>query len=131
MRPMFPSIQPFHTGFGDPPVGAVVAFAGAVADTSSPAEFPVEAFGWLVCDGRMLAVASYPELFAVLGHLYGGVDGQFQLPDYRGRFLRGHAGGSGACTDIGRGNDPGQPDARPNSVDVNYLIKYTYGLRMP
>lgn len=118
-------------GFGDAPVGAVVAFAGCVADSAAPAGSPVEALGWLVCDGRMLETAMYPELFAVLGYLYGGADGQFQLPDYRGRFLRGHDGGTAARTGSGQEAGAGQADARPASDDVNYLIKFSHGLRAP
>ncbi|MGI4867606.1 MAG: phage tail protein [Janthinobacterium lividum] len=40
--------------------------------------------GWLRCDGRELAVADYPALFALLGTTYGG-NGRttFALPDMR------------------------------------------------
>jgi microcystin-dependent protein len=42
--------------------------------------------GWAPCDGRLLSIAQYPELFSLLGSLYGG-DGMrtFALPDLRGR----------------------------------------------
>lgn len=42
--------------------------------------------GWLPCDGRLLDVLNYSELFALLGTTYGG-DGisTFALPDLRGR----------------------------------------------
>jgi microcystin-dependent protein len=104
------------------PVGAVVAFAGQAQPTSTQAnaawpdssckgsgssgdvnstDCPVvliEALGWMVCDGRSLQVTCYPELFATLGYLYGGKDGTFNLPDYRGLFLRG--------VDAGAGMDP-------------------------
>lgn len=38
--------------------------------------------GWLLCDGRLLSIASYPELYDILGTTYGG-DGitTFGLPD--------------------------------------------------
>ena len=38
--------------------------------------------GWLLCDGRTLSIAAYPELYAILGTTYGG-DGitTFGLPD--------------------------------------------------
>lgn len=75
------------------PVGTVVAFAGKIASSPSilPSEYTtsIEAFGWMVCDGRQLLVSEYPELFAVLGYLYGGEGGMFNIPDYRGFFLRG------------------------------------------
>lgn len=68
----------------DSPVGIVVAFAGKTA----PA-------GWLLCDGRAVNRAHFAALFAVIGTSHGVGDGQttFNLPDYRGRFLRGVAHG--------------------------------------
>ncbi|MFW8642884.1 phage tail protein [Rhizobium beringeri] len=40
------------------------------------------------CDGRYLRAAAYPELYAVLGGLYGErsstADLEFRIPDYRG-----------------------------------------------
>ncbi|TXT39009.1 MAG: rhiB [Comamonadaceae bacterium] len=85
-------------GFGDLPVGSVVAFAGSVgAPGSAPENFstdPLEAWGWMVCDGRPLTTQNYPELFAVLGYVYGGSNDQFHIPDYRGYFLRGNGTGT-------------------------------------
>ena len=67
------------------PVGGVLAFAGEQPPT-----------GWLVADGRPLRSADYPELYSVIRTTHGtGVDdagvkvGEFNLPDYRGLFLRG------------------------------------------
>lgn len=49
--------------------------------------------GWLMCDGSLQLIASYPALFAEIGHDYnGGVDpggGQFRLPDGQGRTVYG------------------------------------------
>jgi len=39
--------------------------------------------GWLPCDGRMVSKARYQELFAVIGSIYGGADGEFGIPDLR------------------------------------------------
>jgi microcystin-dependent protein len=94
------------------PVGAVTAFAGALGapvpatahppDSAPPSgphvTAPVEAWCWMLCDGRALDVGQYPELFAALGYLYGGAVDTFNIPDYRGAFLRG--------TDYGAGRDP-------------------------
>lgn len=75
------------------PVGTVVAFAGMIASSPSipPSEYTtsIEVFGWMICNGKQLLVSEYPELFAVLGYLYGGEGDKFNLPDYRGLFLRG------------------------------------------
>ncbi len=83
--------------FGELPVGCVTAFAGTLGtpDSSSPpVTNPLEAWGWMYCDGRTLVSADYPELFAVLGYVYGGSDNNFQIPDYRGYFLRGNGNGT-------------------------------------
>lgn len=84
------------------PVGAIVPYAGPVNNPNDPggAAYPdykslaynlhLEQRGWLVCDGRALAVARYPQLFRVIGFIHGQQGpGWFLLPDYRGRFLRG------------------------------------------
>lgn len=88
-------------GFTNPvgvPVGTVVAFAGKIEvnPSNTPSKFTtnLEALGWMICDGKDLKVAEYPELFAVLGYLYGGENEIFNLPDYRGYFLRGVDGGT-------------------------------------
>lgn len=82
------------------PPGAVTAFAGS----SAPA-------GFRLCDGAPLSRAAYPELFAAIGINHGdgstfpggtptGFSGtHFNLPDYRGRFVRGRDGGRGLDTD--------------------------------
>lgn len=78
------------------PVGSVLAFAG---DTS-------EIGDWLPCDGRPLRSDQFPALKAAIGTRYGDGRmagggsrlGDFNLPDYRGEFLRG--------VDRQRGADP-------------------------
>ncbi|MBB5606456.1 MULTISPECIES: tail fiber protein [unclassified Janthinobacterium] len=108
----FPPLPPFfiQPGFGDMPVGSVIAFAGPIASprkASAPvAGASVEALGWLVCDGRMLDSNDYPQLYVVLGHLYGGLGQQFRLPDYRGYFLRGMDSGKGNDGDADQRTDP-------------------------
>lgn len=96
-------------GLAEVPVGSVVAFAGQLGtsvppgppDASPPigTTSPIEAWGWMACDGRTLQVFDYPELFAVLSYLYGGSGDSFMLPDYRGYFLRGVDAGTGIDPD--------------------------------
>lgn len=86
---------------GSPPSSSS---SSASSGTYEPPEFPLEAAGWMLCDGRKLSAAQYPELFAVIGCLYGCVkDGQgnqeFYIPDYRGLFLRGADDGAGMDPD--------------------------------
>lgn len=72
------------------PTGTVVAFAGAAAPT-----------GWLLCDGGLALKADYPDLFAVIGTIYGpGDTTHFQKPDLRGAFVRGL--GAPGTADAGR-----------------------------
>ncbi|GID61187.1 hypothetical protein Aco03nite_095910 [Actinoplanes couchii] len=76
-------------------VGTVTPYAARV-DAAA-----IEERGWLYCDGRELSRSDYEDLFRVIGTLHGGGDGSttFNLPDYRGYFLRG--------VDAGAGRDPG------------------------
>lgn len=50
--------------------------------------------GWAICNGDLLAIASFEALHALLGKTYGG-DGvtTFALPDYRGRIPVGIGSG--------------------------------------
>jgi microcystin-dependent protein len=106
-------------GFGELPVGALVAFAGRlgvpVPNSASPQTTyvdsppetePMEAWGWMLCDGRTLSVYLYPELFAALGYLYGGSGDSFFIPDYRGYFWRGVDAGAGVDPDVGMRSPP-------------------------
>jgi microcystin-dependent protein len=54
------------------------------ASTTTPPNF-------LFCDGSAVSRTTYSDLFAAIGTIYGTGDGSstFNLPDYRGKFLRG------------------------------------------
>lgn len=58
--------------------------------------------GFLKCNGATISRTTYAALFAAIGTTWGGGDGSttFNLPDYRGEFLR--------CWDDGRGVDNGR-----------------------
>lgn len=49
------------------------------------------------CDGRAISRSTYSSLFSLIGTQFGSGDGSttFNIPDYRGLFLRGWDGGSG------------------------------------
>lgn len=84
------------------PVGAVLPFAGELDITDKPGATAIEPWGWLPCDGRTLAIAAYPQLYAALGTRYGGSGEHFNIPDYRGLFLRGVDAGSGLDPDANK-----------------------------
>ena len=52
--------------------------------------------GWMYCNGLLIRISKYPELFSVIGNTYGG-DGRtsFALPDLRGRVPMGEGAGAG------------------------------------
>ena len=58
------------------PSGVIIPYPNATPPT-----------GWLACDGSIVNIAAYPDLYAILGITYGG-DGAttFGLPDLIGRF---------------------------------------------
>lgn len=61
------------------PIGAILPFS---SDTIPN--------GWLLCDGRIVEQADYPELFEVIGTTYGYYSRtDFKLPDLRGRVAVG------------------------------------------
>ncbi len=69
--------------------GTVVAYAGAKSDGS-----PLLGRFYKLCNGELLAGGSFKDLFAAIGTAHGGDGSNFNLPDYRGRFLRGVSNGS-------------------------------------
>lgn len=59
----------------------------------------------LECNGAAISRSAYAKLFEVLGTTYGAGDGTntFNLPDFRGRFLRG-VGGNSAAIGVAQGD---------------------------
>ena len=57
--------------------------------------------GWIKCDGRLVNVADFNNLFEVIGYVFGGSGSQFKLPDMRGR-VPGAAGAGLVLDDAGR-----------------------------
>lgn len=68
------------------PTGSVITFAGATCPT-----------GYVTADGSAISRTTYSGLYTVVGTAHGTGDGSttFNLPDYRGRFLRGIDGSAG------------------------------------
>ena len=67
-------------------IGEYVDFAG----TTSPDR------KWLECDGSSLLRTDYPDLFAVIGTIYGSADStHFNLPSHSGRTRVGAGSGAG------------------------------------
>ncbi len=62
------------------PAGTIMAYGGSIAPT-----------GWLLCDGSTVSRTTYAGLYTAVGNNFGSGNGSttFNLPDFRGRFLRG------------------------------------------
>ena len=73
---------------GEIPIGTINPYAGLVEGT---ARGKLEQQGWLVCDGATVSRSMYEELFDTIGGSFGVGDNvnTFNLPDLRGRFVRG------------------------------------------
>lgn len=87
-------------------VGSVVAFAVNTPPT-----------GWLAANGQAVSRNIYARLFSRIGTTWGAGNGSttFNLPDYRGEFVRGW--------DNGRGVDPGRGFA--TSQNATQIADYT------
>jgi microcystin-dependent protein len=97
------------------PVGTILPYAGICNNNILMAQ------GWSICDGQQYEKKYYPELFDVIGTVNGG-DGitYFNLPDLRGRFLRGTD--TSGKIDVGAGsrtapNSGGATGPRTGSVE--------------
>ncbi len=59
--------------------------------------------GFLVCDGSKLLIKDYPKLYNIIGEIYGNDGTYFNLPDFRGCFLRGYK--KGESSELGKFQD--------------------------
>jgi microcystin-dependent protein len=84
------------------PPGTIVAYGGATAPT-----------GWLLCNGAEYGRSQYADLWNVIQGRFGSGNGSttFNVPDLRGRFLRGVDQGAGLDEDPGRTLGSPQGDA--------------------
>jgi len=74
------------------PIGTVMAYMGTTAPD-----------GWMLCNGAAISRSVYSALFSVIGVASGSGNGTstFNVPDLRGRFLRGVDGSAGFDPDAG------------------------------
>jgi len=64
------------------PIGGICMYPSATPPT-----------GYLLCDGALLDISTYPNLFGIIGHTFDTLGGQttnFNVPDMRGRFVVGN-----------------------------------------
>jgi hypothetical protein len=81
---------------GEIPVGGSMIWNAAIP--------PVN---YLEENGASLVVATYPELYSAIGYTYGGSGANFNIPDKRGKFLRGWDHSAGVDPDAASRTDRG------------------------
>lgn len=103
------------TLFADTPLGTINAFGGSVAPD-----------GWLMCQGQAISRADYADLFAVIGTAFGAGDGSttFNIPDFRGEFLRG----AGNNSHSGQGNGGSVGTHQDGTTVVASIMGNGYGV---
>ena len=81
--------------------------------------------GFLLCNGQEVAIADYPELYAVIGSLeccQSKNEGMFKIPDLMGRFLEGANGNLGTVKEAGLPNITGSFNSAIDEYRVNGKI---------
>jgi microcystin-dependent protein len=123
---------------GTLPVGSIAGFAGSLSATPD---------NWLACDGAAYGVTRFPNLNNMISYNYGG-DGVsvFNVPDFRGTFLRGtdhstgrdpdasqrHAANTGGATGDATGSAQGYATARPAGLQVANAGQHSHNIaRIP
>jgi microcystin-dependent protein len=72
--------------------------------------------GWLLCHGQSLVRADYPDLFGVIGTLFGSVDStHFNVPDMRHRLPIGANADGATVFDLGANDGRADGTARSDS----------------
>ena len=108
-------------GYGLVPSGAILGFAMSAVPS-----------GWLECDGSAVSRTTYAALFSAISTMYGVGDGSttFNLPDYRGEFLRGYDHGRGAdpdaATRTNRGDGTTGNNIGTKQIDAFKAHAHTY-----
>ena len=103
------------------PPGTIVAYGGEAA----PA-------GWLLCNGLSVSRSTYPSLFAAIGTAFGTASSTvFNVPDFRGRFLRGWDSATGRDPDRASRwlmNNGGNTGDKVGSVQNDEFKSHDHGL---
>jgi len=108
-------IQQIICSYASATLGSIIMWPGTVTPSGQ----------WLFCQGQLLEIANYPELFNILGTNYGG-DGNitFAIPDLRGRTTIGSGCGTG-LTAREIGDEGGTEDF---TLLLNQLPSHTHGI---
>lgn len=126
---------------GDAAAGKFLKADGTWAVPSSGGKYPGEVFwfagttpptGSLLCDGSAVSRTTYADLFAAIGEIHGQGDNAttFNLPDIKGRFIRGRDNGAGRDPDAASrtaANTGGNTGDAVGSVQDDEFESHTHG----
>ena len=89
--------------------------------------------GYLKCDGSAVSRTTYSDLFGLLATTYGVGDGSgtFNIPDFRGEFLRGSGGDAAAFGTLQASQNKGESSyifANPHTGNASTFGSTDYGL---
>jgi microcystin-dependent protein len=106
------------------PAGVIMPYGGTIAPS-----------GYLLCNGQAVSRVTYADLFAAVGTAFGSGNGSttFNVPDLRGRFLRGLDGGAGRDPDAASRtamNSGGNAGDNVGSVQDDQLESHTHNTTM-
>jgi phage-related tail fiber protein len=103
------------------PIGTIIAVGFDAGAVSEP--------GFLPCHGGEVSRTVYPDLFGIIGTSWGAGDGAttFNLPDFRGLFIRGVDDGANADLDVSSRQAIAPGGAQGNNAGS---IQY-YGTALP
>ena len=113
------------------PVGTIMAWGGDV-DTIPE--------GWKLCNGKSLSKNKFKELYGAIGTAWGGSGNRFNLPDLRGRFIRGVDSGTGRDPDVNKreacskgGNQTGVGSVQDDAVQehTHYQSDHEHTYKRP
>ena len=106
------------------PVGTIITFPMETVPT-----------GYLECNGQAVSRTTYANLFSVIGTRYGNGDGSttFNLPDYRGQFLRGYDNGAGIDPDAATRTDSGNGTTGDavGTKQNNQMLTHSHNINPP
>ena len=107
------------------PIGTIAPYGGSSAPT-----------GWLLCDGLAVSRTTYSDLYAAIGNAWGYGDNSttFNLPDLRGRFLRGVDAGTGRDPDAATrliSNTGGNTGDAVGTIESQALLAHNHAITDP
>jgi microcystin-dependent protein len=108
------------------PVGTIMPYGGG-GDPTNRAELAKH--GWLFCDGALLSQSLDSGLYNAIGTAFGGTKDSFNLPDLRGRFVRGVDDSTGRDPDASArtaSNSGGNRDDNVGSVQNDTFKSHTH-----